>query len=194
MRDHRPGAGFTLVELLVCLAIVAILAAMLFPVLAQAHARGRSGVCQANLHHLGLAVLEYCSDNDNRLPPTFYVVGYPGPNPRAFYIMKILGPYYVENKVSHCPGEPPGSNWGYGVNPIVRHWMIEELADPCRTIVMADNSGQPTHVGPPTGPVLTVDNPAERHLGMANFWFADGHLKAMKAWATVQPDYLWDRF
>ncbi len=194
MKDRRSVSGFTLVELLVCMAIVAILAAMLFPVLSQARARGRAGVCQANLHHLGLAVLMYCSDHDNVLPPTFYVVWYPGPRGRAFYIMKILEPYFVDNRVIHCPEEQPGSRWGYGVNPWVRYCPIEQLGDPCGTIVMADNSGMPTHVGPPLGPVLTKDNPVERHLGMANFWFADGHVKAMKAYATVRPKMLWDRY
>lgn len=59
--------GFTLIELLVVIGIIALLAAILFPVFAQARAKGRQAVCTSNLHQLGLALDMYSDDNDGKL-------------------------------------------------------------------------------------------------------------------------------
>jgi len=60
--------GFTLVELLVVLAIVAILAGILFPVFSRVREAGRSAVCSSNLKQLGLAMTLYCNDHNGMFP------------------------------------------------------------------------------------------------------------------------------
>jgi len=62
--------GFTLIELLVVIAIIAILAAILFPVFAQAKQRANMATCLNNLKQLGLATIQYTSDNNGRMPAT----------------------------------------------------------------------------------------------------------------------------
>src|SRR2546422_6119953 len=57
----RPG--FTLVELLVAIAIVALLAALLLPALARSKASARRIKCISNLRQLGLAAHMYWEDN-----------------------------------------------------------------------------------------------------------------------------------
>lgn len=61
--------AFTLIELLIVIAIIAILAALLFPAIAQAKARGRKIVCTNNLRQFGQALYLYASDNDDYFPP-----------------------------------------------------------------------------------------------------------------------------
>src|SRR5258707_8286770 len=65
---RRRYRGFTLVELLVVIAILALLAAILFPVLAQAREAARRATCLSNLKQLGVAFLMYADDYEETLP------------------------------------------------------------------------------------------------------------------------------
>jgi prepilin-type N-terminal cleavage/methylation domain-containing protein/prepilin-type processing-associated H-X9-DG protein len=60
--------GFTLIELLVVATIMSILAALLIPVLARARSSARRVGCVSNERQIGLAVLSYAQDYDERLP------------------------------------------------------------------------------------------------------------------------------
>lgn len=64
--------AFSLVEILVVLAIVSILAAILFAVIGRIRENSRSGVCQNNLKQLTLALQQYAADNDSAYPNTSY--------------------------------------------------------------------------------------------------------------------------
>ena len=66
---RRGGArGFTLIELLVVVAIIVILAGLLFPALSKVKETGRSARCASNLRQLQVATLNYATDC-NYLPP-----------------------------------------------------------------------------------------------------------------------------
>ena len=54
--------AFTLIEILVVIAIIALLAAILFPVFATARGKARSASCQSNLKQLGAAMAMYIGD------------------------------------------------------------------------------------------------------------------------------------
>jgi prepilin-type N-terminal cleavage/methylation domain-containing protein/prepilin-type processing-associated H-X9-DG protein len=60
--------AFTLVELLVVIGIIALLAAILFPVFASARRKSYQTVCSSNLRQLGQAVLLYAHDYDDHYP------------------------------------------------------------------------------------------------------------------------------
>lgn len=64
---NRKANAFTLIELLVGSAIIAILAAILFPVFAQAREKARSASCLSNMKQLGLALNMYQQDYDGTL-------------------------------------------------------------------------------------------------------------------------------
>jgi prepilin-type N-terminal cleavage/methylation domain-containing protein len=60
--------GFTLIELLTVLAILSVLAALLFPVFARARERARQTACLSNERQLGLALTIYSQDYDECVP------------------------------------------------------------------------------------------------------------------------------
>lgn len=61
--------GFTLVELLVVMAVVSLLAGMLLPALARARERARVVQAHAELYGIGLALQMYSDDHAGRVPP-----------------------------------------------------------------------------------------------------------------------------
>ena len=61
--------NFTLIELLIVIAIVAILASMLLPALNSARKKGRQTKCVSNFKQCGTALVMYCDTNNQYFPP-----------------------------------------------------------------------------------------------------------------------------
>jgi prepilin-type N-terminal cleavage/methylation domain-containing protein len=62
--------GFTLVELLVVLAVIGILSALLLPAVLRANGKARRTTCLNNLKQINLGLRMYADDNDDTLPST----------------------------------------------------------------------------------------------------------------------------
>ncbi len=66
---HRSLPGFTLVELLVTISVIAVLMAILMPFVRRAREQARMAVCKANLRSLSTAIHIYANNNDGKLVP-----------------------------------------------------------------------------------------------------------------------------
>ena len=70
-RAGDKARAFTLIEILVVVAIIGLLAAILFPVFGRARDNARRSSCQSNLKQLGLGFSQYAQDYDEHLPFAF---------------------------------------------------------------------------------------------------------------------------
>lgn len=61
--------GFSLIELLTVIAVIAILAAILIPVAGRVRDQARASACVSNLRQIGTAVYLYAADHDDNVPP-----------------------------------------------------------------------------------------------------------------------------
>jgi len=67
MKKSKVQHGFTLAELLVVISIIAIVAAILFPVFSKVREAARKTVCISNARQIGMAIVEYANDNDDTI-------------------------------------------------------------------------------------------------------------------------------
>jgi prepilin-type N-terminal cleavage/methylation domain-containing protein/prepilin-type processing-associated H-X9-DG protein len=109
-----PGrkAGFTLVELLIVIAVIAIIAGILFPVFAQARENARGAMCLNHLKQIGAGLLMYSQDYDEVILPWAVSTGKPkqlqSPDPlarRADVLVwtQLVAPYLKNQQVLYCP-------------------------------------------------------------------------------------------
>ena len=93
-QKRRAMSGFTLVELLVVIGIIALLIAVLLPALQRAKENANSVKCSSNMRQLGTAFVAYAQDHQNKFPPNVGATPPPGyPPNQAWYDDDKLGKY-----------------------------------------------------------------------------------------------------
>jgi prepilin-type N-terminal cleavage/methylation domain-containing protein/prepilin-type processing-associated H-X9-DG protein len=217
----RSGAfGFTLIELLVVIAIIAILAAILFPVFARARENARRASCQSNLKQIGLGVLQYAQDFDERYPMGKVIVGGSDVSWR-----QTVQPYVKSTQLFRCPSNPNsdttrdnavgnypeikesyganlrvfGVDWGGGGSNTITTSLaqIEESASKIMVGEAIDSQGiygAGTAYPDWSNNNNFVTSAFAGHLGTGNYLFADGHVKALRPTRTMSPNNMWGGF
>ncbi|HEY1683439.1 MAG TPA: prepilin-type N-terminal cleavage/methylation domain-containing protein [Tepidisphaeraceae bacterium] len=165
--DLKIKAGFTLVELLVVIGIIALLISILLPALNKARAAANETVCASNLRQLGIATQMYINDN------AYYPGAYTTTGTGNYAVWPARLRKYVKNqKLYKCPsqigdfswedGGPPSApianiangDTGYGYNP-GEHVLLASL--PTFTYGYNDwGAGQTPNNGPISEDVPTA--------------------------------------
>ena len=170
--------GFTLIELLVVIAIIAILAAILFPVFAKAREKARQSSCLSNMKQIGLAMLQYAQDYDERWVLWF--------QPPPIYYYTLLDPYCKNTQMWVCPSRtsvaiphyaPPCRICKAGRGSACAgadqtYATLGANTAPAETVMMAENNG--TRSGPSN---LDSSYWIFPHNEGRNITLMDGHAK-----------------
>ena len=157
--------AFTLIELLVVIAVISILAAILLPVYATARERARQTTCLSNQHQLGLALLMYTQDSDERYPnginkvadtdSSDYYQIWPGEGWAGQCAMYVKAP-----NVFTCPDDPTRGtgplntpvSYGYNINLAGEPGASIDLStvtNPTRTVALFEVAGVTANVTDP---------------------------------------------
>jgi prepilin-type N-terminal cleavage/methylation domain-containing protein len=114
MNKPRCRAGFTLVEILITVGIIAVLAGILTPVIISARNRANIPVCISNLRQIGAAAAMYQSSNEGFLPVVNPRQGITtGPFGRLEPRRDPLERYGAKSDIYHCPRSTRKDEKGY---------------------------------------------------------------------------------
>jgi prepilin-type N-terminal cleavage/methylation domain-containing protein/prepilin-type processing-associated H-X9-DG protein len=195
--------AFTLIELVVVIAIISLLVSIMLPALARSRQLSRAAVCLSSLRSMCESVQMYADNNEGRLPTGGLAHG-GSVNETAAWIhtaRRELG----DEKIVHCPSDqsphwlrpPTGTTqqrrMSYANNFYMQGTLegreeftvMTRMKRPCSTIYWAELAEQgkyavADHVHPEgwfSSPnrLAAEQVQLDRHLGKANYGFLDGH-------------------
>ncbi len=195
MMNSKRRAAFTLIELLVVVSIIALLAAILFPVFGRAREMARRSSCQSNLKQIGLGIAQYSQDYDEQM-----LSGQSG----GVLWKELLQPYVKSKQIFACPSNPNkdalATNYpvSYGPNCDAHGSRaalgyindgpnLSQITSPSTAITIVEMTANTWDF------VITLDGGHNDfddalfagHSRLSNTLFADGHVKSLAPMATI---------
>lgn len=108
LSNKRKSGGFTLIELMIVIAIIAILAAILVPNFIRARAQGQLTACKSNCKNIGTALEMYSTDWNGKYPTTGNLQAGLSPN-----YLKVIPECPSAGTDSYSAGYVGAPNTGY---------------------------------------------------------------------------------
>ncbi|MDD3806111.1 MAG: DUF1559 domain-containing protein [bacterium] len=207
MIREKRSRGFTLIELLVVISIIALLAAILFPVFGKARENARKTTCMSNLKQIGTALWMYAQDEGAGaiFPPAYNSSGIAG---QGRYWADFLAPYagakgkydknarpcYI-NTVFDCPSLTEYTTnmpvdyayfrvlYAYANCEVIDTTRIEKLSE-IGIVADAEFFIDGSLSSPKIGTIGVSNNTAilrNRHNNGLNILYCDGHVKYISA-------------
>jgi len=166
MRRLRHKA-FTLVELIVVVAVIAILAALIFPVYQRVTANGQAAACLSNLRQIGTGLNAYLNENENKMPTL--QIGRNSISQDVPVIDNTLNKYLTDKRVFICPAD----NKGIGVNTGTSYcWNVALNGQAVASLNFLNLVTDTTHI-----PILSDKEGFHPYLdNKVNILYADGHV------------------
>ncbi len=195
---------FSLIELLIVIAIIAILSGLLLPALNSAREKSRSVSCISNIKQIGSGYMCYLNDNNDWLIPlgsdsngfgTLWhqrLVTGSAQTPTDLSVLKFGNGAYVSWQVFFCPSLPKGDKFSYyisyatnqaAISPngaVYRSRMSSQYKNPSRIYLTIDTfQNPPSTASRTTGIYRTLDAyPGIRHNVRMNAGFMDMHVES----------------
>lgn len=134
-------------------------------------AQDKRALCETNLKHLGLAMLMYMQDYDDKLPPSAKWCDALG----IYTSVSVVNGRRVVSKeknepVLHCPAAG-AEKYGYAMNKNLGNLQLARLTSPAETVLLYETMKLERNASG------TGDNVAFRHDDVAVYLFVDGHIK-----------------
>ncbi len=215
----RNARGFTLVELLVVIGIIAILMSMLMPALSRAKQKGNKIACVNNVRQLGLSAALYAGDYDSEFPRRLHMT-----NAWMFALKSYYGNSSRTNNSTSKEGNSkilkcPSDNWlewrSFLINGWNDYWaatLSKENYDrvmawnyehgmkdsavklPSETVLFGEKRRGSYHVHMDFGQNQGNDRQEvnqNMHNPGSNFAFVDGSVRSLGIGGSVRPVNLW---
>lgn len=183
--NKKTNQGFTIFELLVCIMVINVLAALLFSGLQQSRNKARMTTCINNQRNITGGVLMYALDHDTfpeNLTAMNTNLNQQDHSQSDFWNINQLA--YASNATPYfdgmfndfvCPETQFGKNSAsisYGMNQLIQNVNYSQISAPSKIIVVADGMDDPL--------LASSDTVAYRHNGYALAGFVDGHVEMIK--------------